>query len=53
MSEFIEQAKARYEELLKQKQVVDKELVPLKQYLENVGALTKQRRARRKKGEQN
>jgi len=49
MSQFIEQAKARYEELLKQKAEVDKELSPLKQYLENVGALTKQRRARKKK----
>jgi len=40
-------AKARYEDLLKQKQEIDKELKPLQSYLQNAGVLRKAKRGRK------
>lgn len=45
--DFISLAKARYEDLLKQKQEIDKELKPLQSYLQNAGVLKKARRGRK------
>ena len=47
--EFQEIAKTRYDELLKQREEIDKEIAPLKKYLVNVGALKKQTRGRKPK----
>lgn len=47
--EFQEVAKQRYEELLKQREDIDKEIVPLKKYLVNVGVIKKQARGRKPK----
>jgi len=41
-------AKERYDDLLKQKEAIEKELKPLKAYLENIGVLKKSTRGRRK-----
>jgi hypothetical protein len=41
-------AKERYDALLKQKEAIEKELKPLKAYLENIGVLKKSTRGRRK-----
>jgi len=47
--EFQEVAKKRYEELLKQREDIDKEITPLKKYLVNVGVIKKQARGRKPK----
>jgi hypothetical protein len=47
--EFQEVAKKRYDELLKQREEIDKEILPLKKYLVNVGILKKQTRGRKPK----
>jgi hypothetical protein len=50
MSEaFQDIAKKRYDELLKQREEIDKEIQPLKKYLMNVGVLKKQTRGRKPK----
>ncbi len=46
---FGEVAKKRYDELLKQRDEIDKELAPLKKYLQNIGILKKAARGRKKK----
>ncbi len=48
-SEFRNVAKKRYEELLKQREEIDKEIVPLKKYLVNMGILKKESRGRKAK----
>ena len=52
MSDLSEMAKKKYEELLKQKEEIDKELKPLAKYLEAIGELPKKKRGSRKKKEQ-
>ena len=47
--EFQTIAKERYDELLKQREEIDKEIAPLKKYLVNVGVLKKQTRGRKPK----
>lgn len=44
-------AKTKYEELLKKRELIDKELKPLTAYLEAVGGLEVKKRAGRKKKE--
>ncbi|MDD5233863.1 MAG: hypothetical protein PHG91_10760 [Syntrophales bacterium] len=41
-------AKERYDDLVKQREAIEKELKPLKSYLENIGVLKKSPRGRRK-----
>lgn len=45
--EFREIAKKRYDELLEQVNEINKELIPLKKYLENIGVLKKGTRGRK------
>ena len=47
--DFKDVAKKRYDELLKQREEIDKEILPLKKYLVNVGILKKQARGRKPK----
>jgi hypothetical protein len=47
--DFKEIARRRFEELLKQREEIDKEILPLKKYLVNVGVLKKEKRGRKAK----
>ena len=47
--EFKEQAKVKYDELLKQREEIDKELGPLKKYLLELGVLKRQTKPRKTK----
>ena len=49
MSDFNAQAKTKYDELLKQREEIDKELAPLKKYLIQVGVLKRQTRSKKAK----